>query len=280
MPDRPVSVPLPASVTVPRPYPRPHPCPWSGSASRCRPCTTPSRTARAHRKERLAGALRLLGRLGYEDGVAGQVTARDPEFEDCYWVNPFGRAFAALTADDLLLVDGDGRVVRGGRRVNQLAFAVHAAVHRRRPEVVAVVARAGPVRTRAGGPRRTAGPGHPGGLRLLRGPRAAGRVRRGGGRRRRPDRARARPVQGADPAQPRAADGRGLGGRRGLVVHRGGAGGAGAADRPGGGQAGADRAPGRGRHPRAVRVRSGRLGELPAAGRGGGAAGGVNIMNR
>ncbi|MFD9355925.1 class II aldolase/adducin family protein [Streptomyces sp. NPDC060031] len=94
---------------------------------------------RAHRKERLAGALRLLGRLGYEDGVAGHVTARDPEFEDCYWVNPFGRAFGALTPDDLLLVDGDGRVVRGERRVNQLAFAVHAAVHRERPEVVAVV---------------------------------------------------------------------------------------------------------------------------------------------
>ncbi|GGR79028.1 class II aldolase/adducin family protein [Streptomyces nojiriensis] len=100
--------------------------------------------ARAHRKERLAEALRLLGRLGYEDGVAGQITARDPEFEDCYWVNPFGRAFTALTADDLLLVDGDGRVVRGGRRVNQLAFAVHAAIHRRRPEVVAVVRAQGP----------------------------------------------------------------------------------------------------------------------------------------
>ncbi|WP_406366419.1 class II aldolase/adducin family protein [Streptomyces sp. NBC_01546] len=94
---------------------------------------------RAHRKERLAGALRLLGRLGYEDGVSGHVSARDPEFEDCYWVNPFGRAFAGLTPRDLLLVDGDGRVLQGDRRVNELAFAVHAAVHRERPGVVAVV---------------------------------------------------------------------------------------------------------------------------------------------
>ncbi|MEU8776749.1 class II aldolase/adducin family protein [Streptomyces sp. NPDC048606] len=94
---------------------------------------------RAHRRERLAGALRLFARLGYEDGVAGHVSARDPEFEDCYWVNPFGRAFAGLGPEDLLLVDGDGRVVRGERRVNQLAFAVHAAVHRARPEVVSVV---------------------------------------------------------------------------------------------------------------------------------------------
>ncbi|MEU9301483.1 class II aldolase/adducin family protein [Streptomyces sp. NPDC048269] len=97
------------------------------------------REARDYRKERLAGALRLFARLGYEDGVAGHVTARDPEFEDCYWVNPFGRAFAGLGAEDLLLVDGDGRVLQGERRVNQLAFAVHAAVHRARPEAVAVV---------------------------------------------------------------------------------------------------------------------------------------------
>ncbi|MCJ1679473.1 class II aldolase/adducin family protein [Streptomyces sp. APSN-46.1] len=94
---------------------------------------------REYRKRRLAGALRLLGRLGYEDGVSGHVSARDPEFEDCYWVNPFGRAFAGLAPGDLLLVDGDGRVLQGDRRVNELAFAVHAAVHRERPEVVAVV---------------------------------------------------------------------------------------------------------------------------------------------
>ncbi|MEV8536002.1 class II aldolase/adducin family protein [Streptomyces sp. NPDC051211] len=93
---------------------------------------------RAHRRTRLAGALRLFGELGYEDGVGGHITARDPEFEDCYWVNPFGVAFARLTPEDLLLVDGDGRVVQGGRRVNEAAFAVHAAVHRARPEVVAV----------------------------------------------------------------------------------------------------------------------------------------------
>ncbi|WP_438312153.1 class II aldolase/adducin family protein [Streptomyces sp. HUAS TT3] len=108
------------------------------------PVHTDPAQERAHRKERLAGALRLFGRLGYEEGVAGQATARDPEFEDSYWVNPFGRAFAGLTAADLVLVDGDGRVVQGERRVNQLAFALHAAVHRARPDTVAVVRVHGP----------------------------------------------------------------------------------------------------------------------------------------
>ncbi|MFD9792373.1 class II aldolase/adducin family protein [Streptomyces sp. NPDC059070] len=93
---------------------------------------------RRHRKERLAGALRLFGRFGYEDGVSGHITARDPEFEDCYWVNPFGIPFAQVTAGELVLVNGAGQVVRGRHHVNQAAFAVHAEVHRARPDVVAV----------------------------------------------------------------------------------------------------------------------------------------------
>ncbi|MEV4948163.1 class II aldolase/adducin family protein [Streptomyces sp. NPDC053755] len=93
---------------------------------------------RAHRRRRLAGALRLFGRLGYEEGVSGHITARDPEFPDCYWVNPFGMPLGETTASALILVDGDGRVVRGGHHVNQAAFAVHAAIHRARPETVAV----------------------------------------------------------------------------------------------------------------------------------------------
>ncbi|WP_327374637.1 class II aldolase/adducin family protein [Streptomyces sp. NBC_01216] len=93
---------------------------------------------RAHRKRRLAGALRLFAGFGYEEGVSGHITARDPELSDCFWVNPFGVPFAELTASRLVLVDGDGRVVDGGHRVNQAAFAVHAGIHRSRPDVVAV----------------------------------------------------------------------------------------------------------------------------------------------
>ncbi|WP_406383358.1 class II aldolase/adducin family protein [Streptomyces sp. NBC_01618] len=93
---------------------------------------------RAYRKERLAGALRLFGAYGYEDGVSGHLTARDPEFADCFWVNPFGAPFDGLAPDELILVNGDGQVVEGRYHVNQAAFAVHAQVHRARPDVVAV----------------------------------------------------------------------------------------------------------------------------------------------
>ncbi|MCX4788784.1 MULTISPECIES: class II aldolase/adducin family protein [unclassified Streptomyces] len=93
---------------------------------------------RAYRKERLAGALRLFGAYGYEEGVSGHLTARDPEFADCFWVNPFGAPFDGLAPDELILVNGEGQVVDGRHHVNQAAFAVHAQVHRARPDVVAV----------------------------------------------------------------------------------------------------------------------------------------------
>ncbi|MEU6989888.1 class II aldolase/adducin family protein [Streptomyces sp. NPDC046465] len=93
---------------------------------------------RQHRKERLAGALRVFGRLGYEDGVSGHITARDPEHTDCFWVNPFGMPFKHVTVGDLVLANAEGQVVEGRHHVNQAAFTVHAQAHLARPDVVAV----------------------------------------------------------------------------------------------------------------------------------------------
>ncbi|MFH8488100.1 class II aldolase/adducin family protein [Streptomyces longisporoflavus] len=93
---------------------------------------------RRYRKERLAGALRIFGRLGYEDGVSGHITARDPEHEDCFWVNPFGMPFKHITVGDLVLANAQGQVVEGRHHVNQAAFTVHAQAHLARPDVVAV----------------------------------------------------------------------------------------------------------------------------------------------
>ncbi len=92
---------------------------------------------RRYRKERLAVALRLFGRFGFEEGVAGHITARDPEFTDHFWVNPFGMSFKHITVDDLILVNHSGQVVEGRYHVNQAAFAIHSQVHKARPDVVA-----------------------------------------------------------------------------------------------------------------------------------------------
>ena len=92
---------------------------------------------RAHRKARLAGALRVFGRLGFGEGVAGHITVRDPEFPELFWVNPFGMSFRHVRSSDLILVDHDGNVVFGDHPVNRAAFVIHAAIHEARPDVVA-----------------------------------------------------------------------------------------------------------------------------------------------
>jgi ribulose-5-phosphate 4-epimerase/fuculose-1-phosphate aldolase len=92
---------------------------------------------RLHRKQRLAGALRLFGRYGFSEGVAGHVTARDPEHTDHFWVNPFGMSFRHVRVSDLILVNHAGEVVEGSRPVNRAAFVIHAAIHQARPDVIA-----------------------------------------------------------------------------------------------------------------------------------------------
>ena len=92
---------------------------------------------RLYRKQRLAAAFRLFAHFGFEEGVAGHITARDPELTDHFWVNPFGEPFGHMRVRDLVLVSDTGEVVEGGRPVNGAAFAIHSQVHAARPDVVA-----------------------------------------------------------------------------------------------------------------------------------------------
>lgn len=92
---------------------------------------------RAHRKRRLALGFRLFSKAGFDEGTAGHITARDPEWPELFWVNPFGMSFSMITPDDLILVDHNGAVVEGSYNVNAAAFAIHSQVHEARPDVIA-----------------------------------------------------------------------------------------------------------------------------------------------
>src|SRR5207302_5349108 len=92
---------------------------------------------RLHRKRRLAAAFRLFSRFGFDEGVAGHITARDPERLDHFWVNPFGMHFGQIRASDLILVNHSGKVVEGHAEVNLAAFAIHSRIHAARPDVIA-----------------------------------------------------------------------------------------------------------------------------------------------
>ena len=92
---------------------------------------------RLYRKQRLAAAFRLFSRFGFDEGVAGHITARDPERRDHFWVNPFGMHFGHIRVSDLILVNDRGEVVEGNHPVNAAAFAIHSQVHAARPDVMA-----------------------------------------------------------------------------------------------------------------------------------------------
>ncbi len=92
---------------------------------------------RLYRKQRLAASFRLFSRFGFDEGVAGHITARDPEHLDHFWVNPFGVHFGHIRVSDLILVNDKGEVVEGAKPVNTAAFVIHSQVHAARSDVVA-----------------------------------------------------------------------------------------------------------------------------------------------
>jgi ribulose-5-phosphate 4-epimerase/fuculose-1-phosphate aldolase len=91
---------------------------------------------RRYRKQHLAVAFRVFGRLGFDEGTAGHITARDPELLDHFWVNPLGMNFRQIRVKDLLLVNDHGEVVEGDWPLNLAAFVIHSQIHAARPDVV------------------------------------------------------------------------------------------------------------------------------------------------
>ncbi len=92
---------------------------------------------RLHRKQRLAAAFRLFGKFGFDEGLAGHITVRDPEKLDHFWVNPMGVSFKQIKVSDLLLVNHQGEVVEGEGLLNTAAFTIHSRIHAARPDVIA-----------------------------------------------------------------------------------------------------------------------------------------------
>ncbi|KAG2364151.1 class II aldolase/adducin domain-containing protein [Suillus spraguei] len=95
---------------------------------------------RAFLKFRLAQAYRIFGKYGFDEGVAGHITVRDPIRPDCYWVNPWGVHFKLMQPELLLLVDHEGEIQEKesgpSRFLNRAAYMIHSAVHEARPDVI------------------------------------------------------------------------------------------------------------------------------------------------
>lgn len=91
--------------------------------------------ARARIRSDIAATLRILGARGFQYGLAGHATVRDPGTEERYWVNPAGIPFELTDASDIVLVDAEGTVVEGRHQAHGYQSQVE--VHRARPDLLA-----------------------------------------------------------------------------------------------------------------------------------------------
>jgi ribulose-5-phosphate 4-epimerase/fuculose-1-phosphate aldolase len=90
---------------------------------------------RLYRKQHLAAAYRIFAARGFDEGVAGHISVRDPILTDHFWLNPLSTHFSLMRMSDLILVNEEGEVVEGDQPINAAAFAIHSAIHKRRPDV-------------------------------------------------------------------------------------------------------------------------------------------------
>ena len=83
-------------------------------------------------QQRVALLCRMLMREGYDDHLAGHITALQED--GTLLVNPFGMRWDEVRAADILRIDMEGNVLEGERAVNP-GVALHLALHRKREDV-------------------------------------------------------------------------------------------------------------------------------------------------
>ena len=81
-------------------------------------------------KQDLALALRAAAHHGLSEGVCNHFSVMLPDDSQRFLINPRGLHWSEIGADDIVLVDVDGKVLQGRHRVEPTAMFIHAAVHR------------------------------------------------------------------------------------------------------------------------------------------------------
>lgn len=99
--------------------------------------TTGGASGEASLKKRLADACHILVMEGQGDAVWGHATIRLPG-ADTFWMKPHRMGLEEVKPEDMILVDLEGRVVRGKRPRHSEVF-IHSEIMRARPDVCAVV---------------------------------------------------------------------------------------------------------------------------------------------
>jgi ribulose-5-phosphate 4-epimerase/fuculose-1-phosphate aldolase len=88
----------------------------------------------------LAAAYRLIALFGWDDLVFTHVSARVPNEQNAFLINPYGLLFEEITASSLLKVDLAGeKILESSYEPNPAGFVIHSAVHAARPDAHCVM---------------------------------------------------------------------------------------------------------------------------------------------
>ncbi|GAA0764816.1 aldolase [Ideonella azotifigens] len=83
----------------------------------------------------LAACFQLAAQHGLEEGICNHFSALLPGSDTLFLVNPYGLAFAEVTASSLLICHVDGQVLAGQGQPEATAFYIHARLHRQQPRI-------------------------------------------------------------------------------------------------------------------------------------------------
>lgn len=78
----------------------------------------------------LALALRAAAHHGFGEGVCNHFSIALPQDPSLFLLNPRGLLWSEVQADDIVLIDADGRKLAGRYDVEPTAMFIHAAIHR------------------------------------------------------------------------------------------------------------------------------------------------------
>ena len=91
-------------------------------------------------RTQLAACYRIFAMLGWAELIYNHITVRVPGPERHFLINPFGLHYTEVTADNLVKVDLNGRVVGASKwTVNPAGFTIHSAIHSGIPEAHCVM---------------------------------------------------------------------------------------------------------------------------------------------
>ena len=117
------------------------------TATASRPASVRDRVSDAEWKVRtdLAACYRLVAKYGMSDLIYNHITAKVPDQEGRFLINPFGLLYTEITASCFYTLDLDGNTVDkpegafGEFPVNRAGFMIHSAVHGARSDLTCVM---------------------------------------------------------------------------------------------------------------------------------------------